>query len=92
MRDSKLIQHARNNNSKDTISRTQRQAVYRFFASNCTTMFDAEKQTGICRPNICRHVRSLEDDGLIERIGRSDCPVSGCRAWYFQAKKGGANE
>lgn len=77
---------------KDTYFRHQRQIILNFFTEYTTTMYDAEKQTGICRPSICRYVRMLEDRGLIVRLYQGLCPISGYTAWYFTAEKGGSNE
>ena len=75
------------NQSKNKQFCYQKQKVLAFFSSHTTTMFDAEKQTGICRPNICRHIAKLEEDRQIVRLFRRYCPISGFRAWFFLPKK-----
>ena len=74
-------------NSKDKHFVTQTQRAYDFFLTHTTTMFDAERQTGICRPNYCRYLREMEDRGLVQRIRKGFCPVSGFRAWFFTADR-----
>ena len=73
--------------SKDTYFANQEQRAYQFFLTHTTTMYDAERQTGICRPNYCRYVRNMEDRGLIQRVCKGSCPVSGFTAWFFTADK-----
>lgn len=65
----------------------QRLKILDFFTKNTSTMYHAERVTGVCRPNICRYVNEMEQQGSLHRVKRELCPISGFRAWYFSTKK-----
>lgn len=70
----------------------QKLQILEFFSNTTTTMYEAERVTGVCRPNICRIVRQLEKQDRIHRVKQGLCPISGFRAWYFSIKEGGQDE
>lgn len=65
--------------------RRQRQTVLKYFREHTTTMYKCEKDTGVSRPNICRYIARFEESGLITRLDKAVCPISGQMAHYFTA-------
>lgn len=72
--------------NKYSYIRAQRQAVFKYFSEHTTTMYQCERDTGICRPNICRHIANLETADRIIRLKKDICPISGRMAHYFKSK------
>lgn len=85
-----LVNSERVSARKDNNFAFQRQTIFRFFSQHTTTMYAAEKETGVSRANICRYIAEMEEKGQIGRLYQGLCPVSGFRAWFFYSKKGGA--
>lgn len=73
--------------NKRYYSHRQKLKILEFFDKNTSTMYHAERVTGVCRPNICRYISQLEQQGNLHRVKRGLCPISGFRAWYFSTKK-----
>lgn len=73
--------------SKYSYIRLQKQTVLKYFREHTTTMYQCEKATGVSRPNICRYVAELELRGLITRLPKAICPISGKMAHYFTIEK-----
>ena len=71
--------------NKDSYIRRQRQTVLKYFREHTTTMYKCEKDTGVSRPNICRYIARFEESGLITRLDKAVCPISGQMAHYFTA-------
>lgn len=75
--------HSFNTHDKGNEFRAQYQIVYRSFMERPKTMFQVEKETGVVRPNICRFVAMMEEDGVIQLLYKADCPISGYRAGFY---------
>lgn len=73
------------NTTKNSYTFRQRQTVLKYFREHTTTMYKCEKDTGVSRPNICRYIARFEKNGLITRLGKAVCPISGQMAYYFTA-------
>lgn len=73
--------------NKDSYTSIQKQMVLKYFRGHTTTMYKCEKDTGISRPNICRYIAELERRGLITRLTKAVCPISGQMAHYFTTQK-----
>ncbi|MFR0679409.1 hypothetical protein [Dysgonomonas mossii] len=69
--------------SKYSYIRLQKQTVLKYFRDHTTTMYACEKDTGVSRPNICRYIVELEENGQITRLPKATCPISGQMAHYF---------
>lgn len=76
-----------NDRSKDSNSGTQMQIVFRSFFEFPKTMYQVEKETGVCRPNICRYVCEWEKHGNIQELHKGKCPVSGYTAGFYSTNK-----
>ncbi|MBI3141466.1 MAG: hypothetical protein HYZ16_01420 [Bacteroidetes bacterium] len=48
-----------------------------------STMLWVSRQTGIERANLCRYVAYWEDRGMIQKVGKAHCPISGCLAGFY---------
>lgn len=71
------------NTTKDSYTFRQRQIVLKYFREHTTTMYKCEKDTKVSRPNICRYIAEFEKSGLITRLAKTACPISGQMAHYF---------
>nr|WP_297169373.1 hypothetical protein [uncultured Dysgonomonas sp.] len=74
------------NQTQDSYTKWQKQTVLSYFKDHTTTMYKCEKDTKVSRPNICRYIAELELRGVIKRLPKSICPVSGKPAHYFHAE------
>ena len=68
---------------KDSKYLSQAQRIYDFFYSTTTTMYDAEKQTGICRPSICRYIGKMRKSDRVAIVKKGICPISKHRAGFI---------
>ena len=71
---------------KDKDFAGQFQVVYESFYSP-KTMAMVEHEAGIMRPNICRYVASLKKDGKIRLIKTDTCPITKCKAGFYQTDR-----
>jgi hypothetical protein len=68
---------------KDTHFLNQYQIVYKAFKCHPKTMLQVSIETGILRANICRYVADMKDNGLIQIIYKSLCPITHFRAGFY---------
>ncbi|MGL5938146.1 MAG: hypothetical protein ACRCY5_05405 [Phocaeicola sp.] len=73
---------------KDTHISSQMRIVSQSFFERPKTMYQVEKETGICRPNICRFVRMMEEASTIQLHRRGLCPISGWSAGFYTTNPG----
>lgn len=71
--------------NKDSV--TQMQVVFKCFFESPKTMYQVEKETGVCRPNVCRYVCEWEKKGNIQELRKGKCPVSGYTAGFYSTNK-----
>jgi len=75
-----------NTGGKDKDFTGQFQICYESFYSP-KTMAMVEHETGIMRPNICRYVGTLKKDGKIRLIKTDTCPITKCKAGFYQTDR-----
>lgn len=68
---------------KSTGKANQKQMVYDSFFERPKTMFEVERDTHVVRPNICRYVGMMREDGDIRIVRKGHCPVSGWIAGFY---------
>lgn len=62
------------------------------FMERPKTMLMVSHDTGVERANICRYVNKMRDTGQLEIVKRGLCEVTGCRAMFYIAMKGGSEK
>ena len=68
---------------KSTGKANQKQMVYDSFFERPKTMFEVERDTHVVRPNVCRYVGMMREDGDIRIVRKGHCPVSGWIAGFY---------
>lgn len=69
--------------SKDNHFGKQLKAVYESLFSEPKTMLMADKDSGVNRANICWHIKTLKNAGLIQLVKKSKCEISHYTAGYY---------
>jgi hypothetical protein len=59
------------------------------FSERPKTMLQASFETGILRANICRYIAKLRRENKIHLVKVGLCPITKCRAGYYQMKGAG---
>lgn len=73
----------RQDKSKDTNFRTQKEKVYNSISKKSKTMLMISLDIGVKRTNICSLISILRKEGRVKFIGKSYCKVSGYTAGYY---------
>ena len=80
---------------KYTNSEAEITAVKNYLMDHVATATMIADALNIYRPNLCRHKRELQKQGILKELFKGHCKVTGWRATYLtcklDAKEGGNN-
>jgi hypothetical protein len=76
--------------SKDTAQPTQLQTIFHYLLDHIATASMVSFETGVPRKSICRYKRELEQVGLLREIVKSNCEITGHKAWFLTTDPGQA--
>jgi hypothetical protein len=74
--------------SKDTVPTTQLQTIFHYLQGHIATASMVSSETGIPRRSICRYKRELEQAGMLWEIAKTNCEITGFKAWYLTTDPG----
>jgi hypothetical protein len=74
--------------SKDTAPPTQLQTIFSYLQDHIATGSMISNETGVPRRSICRYKRELEQAGLLREIVKTNCEITGFKAWYLTTDPG----
>jgi hypothetical protein len=69
--------------SKDNQFKTELQTIFNYLKENIATASMVSEVTGIKQKNICRYKRDLECNGALKELYKTNCKVTGFKAWYI---------
>jgi hypothetical protein len=68
---------------KNTNRQTELQIIFSFLTEHVATGSEVCEHTGIKQKNFTRHKKNLENKGLLKELYKTNCRITGFKAWHL---------
>lgn len=68
---------------KDKLFQNQKITIFQYLKQYTATASMVTDATGVPQKSICRYKRDLEKQNLLYEVVKSQCKLTGFRAWYL---------